>query len=116
MPPHVHTREDEVFYVLSGRFAFVIGDRAVEAGPGDCVLAPRHLPHTWRCLGPEPGRLLSLITPAANFQAFILAMAQVSGIAPSDPASLDINKALALSARHGIEMLPAPNGKNGKKG
>jgi mannose-6-phosphate isomerase-like protein (cupin superfamily) len=27
-PPHIHRREDEMFYVLDGDFAFVVGDRS----------------------------------------------------------------------------------------
>ncbi|MFC9754698.1 cupin domain-containing protein [Streptomyces sp. NPDC056921] len=33
--PHAHGREEEAFYVLSGDFGFVNGDKIIEAGPGD---------------------------------------------------------------------------------
>jgi quercetin dioxygenase-like cupin family protein len=33
-PPHVHTREDEAFYILDGRFEIHIGDRVHAGGPG----------------------------------------------------------------------------------
>ncbi len=107
VPPHVHTLEDETFYIQEGRFAIGVGDRKVEAGPGDTVFAPRRLPHTWSCISEGGGRLLILITPGANFEAFAVKMAQ-KGVVPSaameDPAA--IAAFLALTEEHGIHMLP----------
>jgi uncharacterized cupin superfamily protein len=39
-PFHAHVREDEVFYVLSGRGVFRYGDELQEIGPGDCLSCP----------------------------------------------------------------------------
>jgi uncharacterized cupin superfamily protein len=39
-PFHTHAREDEVFYVLSGRGVFRHGERLQEIGPGDCISCP----------------------------------------------------------------------------
>jgi uncharacterized cupin superfamily protein len=39
-PFHAHAREDEVFYVLSGRGLFRHGDEVLEIGPGDCISCP----------------------------------------------------------------------------
>jgi len=39
-PFHAHAREDEVFYVLSGRGIFRYGDVLQEIGPGDCISCP----------------------------------------------------------------------------
>lgn len=33
-PPHIHTREDEFFYVLDGSFTVRIGDELHSLGPG----------------------------------------------------------------------------------
>src|SRR5262245_20529694 len=33
-PPHVHTREEESFYILEGEITFQIGDKQVLAGAG----------------------------------------------------------------------------------
>jgi mannose-6-phosphate isomerase-like protein (cupin superfamily) len=40
-PLHIHTREDETFYVLEGTCEFRLGDELVTAGPGDFVSVPR---------------------------------------------------------------------------
>jgi len=39
-PFHWHSREDEVFFVLSGRGILRYGDDVREIGPGDCVSCP----------------------------------------------------------------------------
>ncbi len=39
-PFHYHMREDEVFYVLSGRGVLRYGDTLSEIGPGDCISCP----------------------------------------------------------------------------
>lgn len=39
-PFHYHYREDEVFYVLSGRGVLRYGDTLSPIGPGDCVSCP----------------------------------------------------------------------------
>lgn len=39
-PFHAHAREDEIFYVLSGRGLFRYGDTVREIGPGDCIACP----------------------------------------------------------------------------
>ena len=39
-PFHWHLREDEVFFVLSGRGILRYGDALREIGPGDCVSCP----------------------------------------------------------------------------
>ncbi|TPV94302.1 MAG: cupin domain-containing protein [Myxococcales bacterium FL481] len=39
-PFHYHQREDEVFYVLSGRGVLRYGDDVRHIGPGDCISCP----------------------------------------------------------------------------
>jgi mannose-6-phosphate isomerase-like protein (cupin superfamily) len=43
---HVHTREDEASYIISGVLTVVVGERTFEAGPETLVWLPRGLPHT----------------------------------------------------------------------
>lgn len=37
---HVHTRTEELFFVISGRALIGLGDETVEVGPGDVILTP----------------------------------------------------------------------------
>lgn len=102
VPPHIHRREDEAFYILEGNFKFLIGEKTVMAGPGDTVVGPRDITHAWECVSSEGGRLLIFFTPGANMEAFALAASQQgSASAPVDPALM-----VAVAAQYGIEMLP----------
>jgi pimeloyl-ACP methyl ester carboxylesterase/quercetin dioxygenase-like cupin family protein len=42
---HYHPNADEVVIVVSGRGTQVVGDRALDVGPGDICLIPRGTPH-----------------------------------------------------------------------
>lgn len=63
-PPHVHTREDETFYVLEGSIEFLLGDDLRTAGPGDFVNVPRGTVHRFLNTGTETARLILTFTPA----------------------------------------------------
>jgi len=103
VPAHTHAREDETFFILEGRFEFVIGGQAIEAGPRDTVFGPRNVSHSWRCTSLEGGRFLLLITPGANFEAFAMEMARRGyepAAAVADPATR--GEFLALCEEAGI--------------
>jgi len=68
---HTHTRETEVFCVVSGTFRFWCGTESLVAGPGSLVALPPHIPHQWFNVGGEPGRLFALVTPGGFEQMFI---------------------------------------------
>jgi mannose-6-phosphate isomerase-like protein (cupin superfamily) len=63
-PPHIHTREDETFYLLAGQLEFLLGDEIVMAGPGDFVNVPRGTVHRFRNTGAETARMILTFTPA----------------------------------------------------
>jgi mannose-6-phosphate isomerase-like protein (cupin superfamily) len=61
-PPHVHEREDELFYVLEGAFDVFDGDEAFELQAGGCVFMPRLRPHGFIIRSPR-FRMLALFQP-----------------------------------------------------
>jgi mannose-6-phosphate isomerase-like protein (cupin superfamily) len=63
-PPHIHTREDETFYVVEGEIEFVLGEETVLAGPGDFVNVPRGTVHRFLNTGSETAQLVLTFTPA----------------------------------------------------
>jgi quercetin dioxygenase-like cupin family protein len=63
-PPHIHTREDETFYLLAGELEFLLGDEAVLAGPGDFVSVPRGTVHRFQNTGSDTARVILTFTPA----------------------------------------------------
>ena len=68
-PRHLHTREDESFYVLTGGLRVECGEDRFEAGPGSFVFLPRNLPHTFRSIG-DPATALLIVTPGGLDEYF----------------------------------------------
>jgi len=63
-PLHVHTREDEYFYVVDGTLTVRLGEEEFEAGPRSFVFLPRNIPHSWDVVGDEPATVLLMTVPA----------------------------------------------------
>lgn len=57
---HSHP-EDQVSYIVSGRFEFTIGGEKVVIGPGDTAYMPGDIVHSVLCL--EEGVLLDIFSP-----------------------------------------------------
>ncbi|HXM49996.1 MAG TPA: cupin domain-containing protein [Pyrinomonadaceae bacterium] len=62
-PWHVHSREDEYFYVLEGAIVVHCGEEEYRAGPRSFVFLPRGIPHAWDVDG-ESATLLMMTVPA----------------------------------------------------
>ena len=107
-PLHRHQLEDEMFYVISGSAVFHCAGEELRAGPGDFVLLPLGMPHTFVVGADEPLRTLQITTPA-GFEGFAAeagmpaAELRLPDPAPVDPAALG-----HVAARHGIELLGPP--------
>jgi mannose-6-phosphate isomerase-like protein (cupin superfamily) len=108
-PVHTHSREDEFSFVVEGRVGFLIGDRILEAGPGDFVSKPRGVPHAFWNAEDVPARIVELIVPG-GFEGYFAEMALV--LAAPAP---DWGQAAAICARYGIEMDPGSVGDLGAR-
>lgn len=108
-PPHMHTREDEAFYILEGEVEFLLGDRTSVHGPGDYVFAPRGIPHTFKARD-EGARMLVQVTPGAVEPFFVGIGTEAGGPDEASPGvrEEDIQKVLELAPEYGIEILAPP--------
>src|SRR5215471_5026334 len=68
-PPHVHSREDELFYVLEGELDVYVGEEVFNGKTGECIFLPRLKPHAFIIRSPRL-RLLILFTPGGLEEAF----------------------------------------------
>lgn len=102
IPPHTHTREQEMFYVLEGDVEFHDEGKLTLAGPGTMVFLPPHREHAWFVRGDKPARMLLILVPG-TFNKFFDELA-------SPPGELrPIPEVLEISARHGITFSPPPD-------
>ncbi|RSL16855.1 cupin domain [Edaphobacter aggregans] len=69
-PLHLHLAQDEWFYIMEGEVLFQVGDKRLKLKPGDSVLAPRKIPHTFTGAGTTPAKMLIAFTPAGKMEQF----------------------------------------------
>jgi quercetin dioxygenase-like cupin family protein len=82
-PRHVHREEDETFYILSGEVVFWLEGETMTKTAGDVVFIPRGKEHTYHVVGPDPARLLVMMTPG-GFESFFFAVAAAGHEVPRD--------------------------------
>lgn len=110
-PLHIHRTEDEVFHVLEGEITLLVDGETMGLGPGETLLAPRDVPHTYR-VDSDTARLL-VVTPSGDFESFVRATARPAEElrlpTPSGPPSQEEQQAFAeVAARHGIDLIGPP--------
>src|SRR5689334_4051890 len=108
-PPHVHSREEEGFYVLEGEITFTVnGERVVAAGT--FANMPVGTPHSFKNESDKPARMLISVAPAGLEQMFFevgvpLAEGTTTALPPTQG---EIEKLLAVAPRYGIKIRLPP--------
>ena len=100
-PLHVHQVEDEWFYVIEGEYVVQVGDERFRLTPGDSLLAPREVPHTYAHIGDGQGRLLIAYQPAGDMEDFFLEVSRLVG----PPSASEVQR---LFTAHGMEIVGPP--------
>jgi quercetin dioxygenase-like cupin family protein len=109
-PRHVHSREDESFYVLDGEITFHVGDDVLVAKAGTFLFMPVGTPHSFKNESPHGARMLVSVTPAGLEQMFFevgtpLAEGETT---TAPPPREEIEKLIKLAPKYGIEILVPP--------
>jgi quercetin dioxygenase-like cupin family protein len=105
-PPHVHSREEEGFYVLEGEITFTIGDKRLIASAGMFANMPVGTPHSFKNESNKLTRMLISVAPAGlekMFFEFGVPLPEGSTTA-LPPTKEEIEKLLAIAPRYGIEI------------
>jgi quercetin dioxygenase-like cupin family protein len=108
-PPHIHTREEECFYVVDGAITCYVGDEVIEVAAGGFITLPRGVPHRYE-LASDEARLLNLCAPA-GFEGFYRALSEPAlalTLPPRPEGPPDVARLLATAADYGIEILGPP--------
>jgi quercetin 2,3-dioxygenase len=95
-PTHLHEKEVEFAYVVSGHFKFRLDDRVVTVPPGTFIFAPRMTPHTFKNIGTEPGVLLFGVTPGGLEMMF------------AERQNVDARTNEKLMAKHHMKVVGPP--------
>jgi len=105
-PPHVHSREEEGFYILEGEITFQIGEERVIATAGMFANMPVGMPHSFKNESDRPARMLLSVAPAGLEQMFfeVGAVLPAGATSAGPPTKHEIEKLLAVAPRYGIEI------------
>jgi quercetin dioxygenase-like cupin family protein len=106
-PPHIHHREDEIFYVLEGEIVVSVGDRTIRGTPGTMIFLPRDVRHSFT-IESEKSRMLILVTPAgfeAWFREFSVPAPTIALPPANEPAYGEVQRMLEAAPRYGLEFV-----------
>nr|ADN16886.1 Cupin 2 conserved barrel domain protein [Gloeothece verrucosa PCC 7822] len=106
-PLHIHTREEEFWYVLEGQLTWNVGDKLFQATQGDFINTPRGVPHRFQNSGNKPARMLLGYSPAGFEQWFLDVGKPVSDRKAQPPkiTPQDIEKAVAAAKEYGVNFV-----------
>ncbi len=119
VPPHTHTTEDELSYVLEGTVGVRVGDQEIMATRGTYIFKPRGVPHTFWNPTDQPARLLEIICPAGFENYFVdISRGVAAGMRPGSPEHLAISERYheqefgdwipELRQRYGLKVIGEP--------
>lgn len=105
-PPHIHSREEEGFYVLEGEITFQLGEDRFVAGAGTFANMPMGSLHSFKNESSKPAKMLISVAPAGLEKMFLEVGVPVDPGATSAPPPTreEIEKLLEIAPRYGIEI------------
>jgi quercetin dioxygenase-like cupin family protein len=107
-PPHIHDREDELFYILAGEIKVFADGQVFTVAAGESVFLPKKIPHAY-LIQSEECHVLALMTPGGFLNAInkMNAPARTMEI-PSDMetyATADLTATMAVFTKYGVRMM-----------
>lgn len=111
-PRHIHKTEDEIFYVLEGKFCFKLNEQEHQLGCGDVLLAPKGIPHSYSIESANGGKWLT-VTNGGDFERFVRKMGrpanQITLPQKSGKPSKEVIEKLTSTAKEfNIEIVGPP--------
>lgn len=111
-PVHIHTQEDEAFYLLDGTMTYSADGQIHRLGAGSFIFLPRGLPHGFRVTGTGPVRFLAVTVPGALMSLYdeVGRTAGQREVPPPDQDLLmaDVHRWLEAAPRYGLRVVGAP--------
>jgi quercetin dioxygenase-like cupin family protein len=106
-PPHVHSREEEGFYILEGDITLQAGDKKIVATAGMFVNMPIGLPHSFKNESSKPAKMLIMVAPAGLENMFLeVGVPLPDGSTTAlPPTQEEITRLLEIAPKYGVELL-----------
>jgi quercetin dioxygenase-like cupin family protein len=106
-PPHIHSQEDEAFYIQEGELEFQLDERMRVVTSGTFLHSPKGQLHRFTNIGKKPAKLLCWATPAGleKFWAEIGVPVAAPSASPPAVSPADMEKILATAPKYGLEII-----------
>lgn len=102
VPPHRHTREDEISYIVEGEIWFRSDGREISLAPGGYIVKPRGELHSMWNAGAVPARMIEIMSPAGFERYFVeLAEAVAAAGGPAPDVIAPVAERYGLSFDYG---------------
>lgn len=101
---HMHTDEDEAFFVLDGTLTVQIGDDRSDLQAGGFAWAPRDGAHGFCNATDRPVRFLGLVTPGRLEPMLRELVDYFDRVAPA----INPSEVIAINRRHGVVVVGPP--------
>ncbi|MBD2449996.1 quercetin 2,3-dioxygenase [Nostoc sp. FACHB-152] len=111
-PPHIHSQENEAFYIQEGVIEFYLDEQTILATPGTFLHSPKGQLHSFKNIGETPAKMLIWATPGGieKFFAQVGTKVENSSVPPLPITQELINRILATAPEYGITIvLPEPD-------
>jgi len=104
-PLHIHSREEEAFFILEGEITFQVGDERIVAKSGTFANMPVGSLHRFRNDTDKPVRMIISVAPAGLEKMFMEVGQPVKlGAQAPPPSKAEIDRLLAVAPSYGIEI------------
>ena len=105
-PLHVHSREDETFFVTQGEVSFQVEKHRIIAPTGTLIHMPIGVPHTFKNETTVVAKMLISVSPAGLEHFFFEIGEELEpGCTIVPTHKLEIQRIIEVSARYGVEIL-----------
>ncbi len=98
---HIHSRIEEIFYIVEGEFQIRAGDRMLRAKSGDFILVPPGVPHGFGNPGGGPAKMVLLISPAGVHERYFEELAALL----AKPGAPDVEAIADLRQRYDTQQV-----------
>ncbi len=107
-PAHIHSHEDEAFYILEGEIEFQLNEQIIVATPNTFLHSPKGQLHRFINIGSELAKMLCWAMPGGIEKFFAEVGKPIEDPQAPLPAvePADIEKILAIAPKYGIEIIP----------
>jgi len=104
-PPHVHSREEESFFILEGEITFQVGENRLVAAAGTFANMPVGSLHSFKNTTDKTARMIISVAPAGLEKMFFEVGQPIKvGEQPPPPSQAEIERLLAVAPNYGVEI------------